>query len=167
MSNMLNEFKEFALRGNVIDLAVGFTVGAAFTTIAKSLVDDIIMPMVGMIIGQVEFSDMFWLLKPGPETPPPYATLADAQAAGAVTVNYGIFINNVIAFILVAFVMFMLIRAINRLENTIEGELGFGEKPEAEPTHKKCPYCISTIPRKATRCPQCTSELTPATQTTA
>lgn len=159
-ASILNEFKSFALRGNVVDLAVGFTVGAAFSTIAKSLVDDIIMPPVGLLVGQSEVSDMFWLLKGGTEQAPPYATLADAQAAGAVTINYGIFINNVIAFLIIALVMFLLIRGINRLENTMEAEAGQEDtdKP-AEPTTKKCPYCLSTIPRRATRCPACTSQL--------
>ncbi|MCA9916633.1 MAG: large conductance mechanosensitive channel protein MscL [Anaerolineales bacterium] len=155
---MFNEFKAFALRGNVVDLAVGFTVGAAFSTIAKSLVNDIIMPPVGLLLGQSEMSDLFWLLKQGSEKAAPYATLADAQAAGAVTINYGLFINNIIAFLVIALVMFFLIRGINRLENAIEDELGYGEE-KAEPTTKKCPYCISTIPRRATRCPECTSEL--------
>lgn len=155
---VFNEFKEFALRGNVIDLAVGFTVGAAFSTIAKSLVDDIIMPPIGMLVGQSEMSDLYFLLKAGTEQAPPYATLADAQAAGAVTINYGLFINNVIAFLVIALVMFLLIRGFNRLENAIEQELGFIEETQ-EPMTKKCPYCISTIPRRATRCPACTSEL--------
>lgn len=153
-----NEFKSFALRGNVVDLAVGFTVGAAFTTIAKSLVNDIIMPPVGLLIGQAEMSDLFWLLKAGSEQAAPYPTLADAQAAGAVTINYGIFINNVIAFLVIALVMFMLIRSINHLENEIEDELGY-EDEAVQPTTKKCPYCISTISRRASRCPECTSEL--------
>ena len=161
---ILNEFKKFAMRGNVVDLAVGFTVGAAFSTIAKSLVDDIIMPVVGMLVGEVEFSDMFWLLKPGPEAPPPYVTLADAQAAGAVTVNYGLFINNIIAFVIIAVVMFFLIRGINNLEKEIEEEMGLAEEDDTQPTTRKCPYCVSTIPRKATRCPQCTSELEPVGQ---
>ncbi len=157
--NIFHEFKSFALRGNVVDLAVGFTVGAAFSTIAKSLVDDIIMPPVGLMVGQAEVSDMFLLLKEGSEKAAPYTTLADAQAAGAVTVNYGVFINNVIAFLVVALVMFLIIRGINRLENAIENELGLEEDKKTEPTTRKCPYCISTIPRRARRCPQCTSEL--------
>lgn len=155
-----NEFKSFALRGNVIDLAVGFTVGAAFSTIAKSLVNDIIMPPVGLLIGQAEMSDLFWLLQEGSEQAAPYATLADAQAAGAVTINYGVFINNLLAFLVIALVMFVLIRSINRLENEIEEELGYGDEV-VQPTTKKCPYCISTIPRRASRCPECTSELAP------
>ncbi len=158
MSTILNEFKKFALRGNVVDLAVGFTVGAAFSTIARSLVDDIIMPVVGLMVGRVEFADLYWLLRPGPEAPPPYTTLAEAQTAGAITVNYGIFINNVIAFLIIALVMFLLIRAANRLEDTLEDELGWGD-PEAPATTKKCPYCISTIHIEATRCPECTAEL--------
>lgn len=160
MKRFFNEFKKFALRGNVIDLAVGFTVGAAFSTIARSLVDDIIMPAVGLVVGRVEFKDMFYLLKAGEETPPPYITLQAAQEAGAVTINYGVFINNIFTFLIVALAMFFIIRAINRLEETIEDELGWGDEPVV-PTTRKCPYCISTISRKATRCPQCTSELEP------
>lgn len=159
---IIDEFKKFAMRGNVVDLAVGFTVGAAFSTIARSLVNDIIMPVVGLFVGQAEFADLFILLKEGSEEAPPYATLADAQAAGAVTVNYGVFINNLIAFVLIALAMFFIVRGINRLENAIEEELGFVEE-EAEPTTKKCPHCISTIARRATRCPQCTSDLQVAT----
>ena len=155
---ILNEFKSFALRGNVIDLAVGFTVGAAFSTIAKSFVNDIIMPPVGLMAGQAEMSDLFILLQEGANAPAPYATLADAQEAGAVTINYGIFINNVIAFLVIALVMFVMIRGVNRLENAIEDELGYGDK-KVEPTTKKCPYCISTISRRAKRCPECTSQL--------
>src|SRR5687768_14412414 len=98
MWKIISEFKKFALRGNVVDLAVGFTVGVAFTTVVKSAVDDLIMPVVGLVIGRVEFSELFYLLKPGPENPPPYATLAEAQAAGAVTINYGLFINSLITF---------------------------------------------------------------------
>lgn len=155
---VFNEFKAFAMRGNVVDLAVGFTVGAAFSTIAKSLVDDIIMPPIGLLLGQTEVSDMFLLLKEGTEEAAPYATLADAQAAGAVTINYGLFINNVLAFLIISLAMFFIIRGINRLETAIEEELGYAEE-KSEPTTKKCPYCISTIPRRASRCPECTSKL--------
>ena len=147
---MLKEFKEFALRGNVIDMAVGIIVGAAFGTIVKSLVADVIMPPIGLLLGGVDFANLFILLKPGSPAGP-YAALADAQAAGAVTVNYGVFLNNVISFLIVAFVMFLLIRGINRLQKE--------EQAPAEPTAKECPYCFSTIPIKATRCPHCTSEL--------
>ena len=165
MWTIASEFKKFALRGNVVDLAVGFTVGVAFTTVVKSAVDDLVMPLVGMGVGRVEFSDLFYLLRPGPEVPPPYTTLAEAQAGGAVTINYGLFINNLLTFSIIALVMFGLIRLINRLEDQIEERLGLGEKQEAEPTHKKCPYCLSTIPHKATRCPECTSHLEPVRQT--
>ncbi|MEJ2722891.1 MAG: large conductance mechanosensitive channel protein MscL, partial [bacterium] len=136
---MMGEFKKFALRGNVIDLAVGFTVGAAFTTIVKSLVADIIMPPVGLLLGKTDFANFFWLLRSGSKAGP-YATLADAQGAGAVTMNYGVFVNNLIAFIIVALVMFFIVRLINRVDARLEAELG-KEKPQAgEPTEKKCPY---------------------------
>ena len=147
---MLKEFKEFALRGNVIDMAVGIVIGAAFGTIVKSLVDDVIMPPIGLALGGVDFANFFALLKAGSPAGP-YASLADAQAAGAVTVNYGMFINNVVSFLIVAFVMFLLIRTINRLQRE--------EEAPAEPTTKECTYCLSTIPIKATRCAHCTSEL--------
>lgn len=148
---MLKEFKEFALRGNVMDMAVGIIIGAAFGTIVKSLVDDIIMPPIGLLLGGVDFSNLFILLKAGSPSES-YASLADAQAAGAVTVNYGVFINAVISFLIVAFVMFLLIRGVNRLKREEEA-------PPAEPTTKECPHCLSTIPIKATRCAHCTSEL--------
>jgi large conductance mechanosensitive channel len=148
---MLKEFKEFALRGNVIDMAVGIIIGAAFGTIVSSLVSDVIMPPIGLVLGGVDFANLFALLKAG-SPPGPYASLADAQAAGAVTINYGVFINSIISFLIVAFVMFLLIRAINRLQQEEEA-------PPAEPTTKECPYCLSTIPIKATRCPHCTSDL--------
>jgi large conductance mechanosensitive channel len=158
MWKVLNDLKEFAIRGNVVDLAVGFTVGAAFSTIAKSLVDDIIMPVVGLLLGQREFSDMYILLRAGTEQAPPYTTLAEAQAAGAITMNYGLFINNILAFLVVAVVMFFLIRAINTLQRELEEASG-RNKEQPIPTHKNCPFCLSSIPRKASRCPQCTSEL--------
>ena len=158
---MFEEFKKFAMRGNVVDLAVGFTVGAAFSTVARSLVDDIIMPPIGLLLGGADFADMFAVLEAGAESAPPYATLADAQAAGAVTWNYGAFINNIITFLIVALAMFFLIRVINRLDQEMEEEFA-PEKAEEEPkapSNKKCPYCLQTIPYQATRCPQCTSHL--------
>ena len=151
---MLKEFKEFILRGNVVDMAVGIIIGAAFGTIVTSLVNDVIMPPIGLLLGGVDFANLFVLLKAGSPAAP-YASLADAQAAGAVTINYGLFINAVISFLIVAFVVFLLIRNINRLKREEEA-------PPAEPTTKECPYCLSTIPIKATRCAHCTSEL-PAT----
>jgi len=148
---MLKEFKEFALRGNVIDMAIGIVIGAAFGAIVKSLVDDVIMPPIGLLLGGVDFTSLFILLKPG-DPAPPYATLADAQTAGAVTINFGLFINAVISFVIVAFVVFLIIRSINRMRKEEKA-------PPAEPTTKACPFCFSEIAIKATRCAHCTSEL--------
>jgi large conductance mechanosensitive channel len=149
---MWKEFKEFVLRGNVIDLAIGIVIGAAFGAIVKSLVDDVIMPPVGLLLGGVDFSNLYILLKGG--TPAaPYASLADAKAGGAVTINYGLFINAIISFLIVAFVIFLLVRTINRMRRQKE------EAPAPAPETKECPYCLSSIPIKATRCAHCTSEL--------
>jgi large conductance mechanosensitive channel len=149
--SMMKEFKDFAMRGNVVDMAVGIIIGAAFGTIVKSLVSDVIMPPIGMALGNVDFNNLFAILKQG-DPAGPYASLADAQAAGAVSVNYGVFINTIISFIIVAFCVFMLIRSINKLKREQEA-------PPPEPTTKDCPYCFSTIPIKATRCGFCTSDL--------
>jgi large conductance mechanosensitive channel len=149
---MLKEFKEFAMRGNVVDMAVGIIIGAAFGTIVKSLVADVIMPPIGLALGNVDFANLFIILKSGTEMAGPYASLADAQAAGTVTLNYGTFINTIISFIIVAFAVFMLIRSINKLKRKEEA-------PPPEPTTKECPHCFSTIPIRAIRCPMCTSEL--------
>ena len=146
---MFKEFKEFAMRGNVVDMAVGIVIGAAFGTIIKSLVADIIMPPIGLLLGNVDFTNLFILLKPG-NPAGPYLALAEAQKAGAVTINYGAFINSIISFIIVAFVVFLLIRNINRLKKQEEAPA---------PTTKECPYCLSAVPVKATRCAHCTSEL--------
>jgi large conductance mechanosensitive channel len=146
---MLKEFKAFVLRGNVLDLAVGIIIGAAFGTIVKSLVDDVIMPPIGLALGNVDFANLFLLLKAGPKGGPPYVTLADAQAAGAVTINYGQFINNLVTFVIVAFVVFLVVRAATRLR----------PQDAAAPSTKDCPYCRTAIPVGATRCPHCTSEL--------
>jgi large conductance mechanosensitive channel len=148
---MLKEFKEFAMRGNVVDMAVGIIIGAAFGQIVTSLVNDVLMPPIGLLLGDVDFSNLFLVLKGG-TVAGPYASLADAQAAGAVTINYGVFVNTVISFVIVALAVFLLIRGINRLQRQEEA-------PPAEPTTKECPYCLSTVPLKATRCPYCTSEL--------
>lgn len=153
---MLKEFREFALKGNVVDLAVGVIIGAAFNSIVNSIVTDIIMPPVGLLVGNVDFANLFALLKAG-EVPPPYATLADAQSAGAVTINYGLFLNSVISFLIVAFVLFLIIRSINRIKREEEA-------PPAKPTTKECPYCKSEIAIAATRCPQCTSNLEGVTE---
>lgn len=148
---MLTEFKKFALRGNVVDMAVGIIIGGAFGTIVKSLVADVLMPPIGLLLGGVDFSEFFWLLKSGSPVGP-YATLAEAQKAGAVTLNYGTFINNVVSFFIVAVAVFILVRGMNRLER-------LEKAPPEAPTTKTCSFCQMTIPIKATRCPNCTSEL--------
>ena len=148
---MLEEFKKFAMRGNVVDMAVGIVIGGAFGTIVKSLVDDVIMPPIGLLLGGVDFSDLFITLKEG-ATAGPYATVEAAKEAGAVTLNAGLFINSVISFTIVAFAVFLLIKGMNSLQKKEE------EAP-AEPTEKECPHCFTSIPIKATRCPHCTSEL--------
>jgi large conductance mechanosensitive channel len=142
---MIQEFKEFAMKGNVVDMAVGIIIGAGFGKIVSSLVNDVIMPPIGMLIGNLDFSDLSYTLK-DPEK------LADGTMSKAVTLNYGLFINSVIDFVIIAFVIFMLLKQINRLKR---------DKP-ADPTTRECPRCISTIPLKATRCPNCTSDLQPA-----
>ncbi|RJR28132.1 large conductance mechanosensitive channel protein MscL [Candidatus Microgenomates bacterium] len=152
---MLKEFKKFVLRGSLIDLAIGFTVGAAFSTVAKSLVNDIIMPPVSFFLGGTSLENSYLLLKSG-DPVPPYQTLADAQSAGAVTLNFGAFLNNVLALFLVALAMFIIIKAVNKFEE----ELGTGKsKSKEKPANKKCKYCFSTIDYRATRCPSCTSNL--------
>lgn len=152
---MLKEFKEFIMRGNVMDMAVGIIIGAAFSAIVNSLVKDIITPVIGLIF-KADFTNLFWVMREGGPALDPaagYQTLAEAQAAGAVTMNYGNFINYVITFLIVAFVIFLLIRSINRMRRAVE-------KPkEAAATTKDCPFCLSAIPIKATRCPHCTSEI--------
>ncbi len=149
---MLKEFKEFAIRGNVVDMAVGIIIGASFGAIVNSLVTDVIMPPIGLLIGHIDFSNLFILLKEGSKVPPPYESIAAAKAAGATTLNYGLFINTIITFLIVAFSVFLLIRNINKLKRQQEA-------PPSVPTTKECPYCFSVIPIKAMRCPHCTSEL--------
>jgi large conductance mechanosensitive channel len=148
---MFKEFKEFAIKGNVVDMAVGIIIGAAFGTIVTSLVADIIMPPIGLILGKVDFSSLFIVLKEG-KVPGPYDSLAVAKAAGAVTVNYGVFINTIVSFLIVAFAVFLLVRNINKLRREKEA-------PPAAPATKECPYCLSVIPIKATRCAHCTSDI--------
>lgn len=150
---MLKEFREFAMRGNVVDMAVGIIIGAAFGSIVKSLVADVIMPPIGLLIGNVDFTNLFVVLKAGAVSGP-YASLAEAQNAGAVTINYGLFINTLISFIVVAWAVFLLVRSINRMRR-------HEEKPPADPTTRECPYCLSAIPVKAKRCAHCTSDLKP------
>lgn len=139
---MFKEFKEFAIKGNVVDMAVGIIIGAAFGKIVNSFVADVLMPPVGLLLGKVDFSNLFINL-----SGKPYDSLAGAKAAGAATINYGLFLNTAIDFVIVAFAIFLLIRQINRL------------KSEPVQTTKECPYCLSKIPLKASRCPNCTSEL--------
>lgn len=148
---ILDEFKKFIARGNVIDMAVGIAVGSAFTAIAKSLVDDVIMPPIGLFLSGEAVKNLFLVLEAG-DPAPPYASLAEAQAAGAVTVNYGIFINAVISFLIIAAVIFLLVRTINRLREKED------PKP-SQPTEKECPFCFFKVPVKATRCAHCTSAL--------
>jgi large conductance mechanosensitive channel len=152
---VMKEFREFAVKGNVVDMAVGIIIGAAFGAIARSLVEDVIMPPIGMLLGGISFENLFAVLKPG-TTPAPYLTLEEAQAAGAVTINYGVFINTLVSFIIVAFAVFMLVRMINRLRREEQVE------PKA-PSDRPCPFCATTIPVQAVRCPNCTSALEPAT----
>lgn len=145
---MFKEFKDFAIKGNFLDLAVGIVIGVAFGAVTSSLVKDIIMPPIGLLLGKVDFNNLFISLNGEA-----YKSLAEAQAAGAPTLNYGVFINTVINFIIVAFVMFLIVRAANRMRQP--------KLPESSPTTKECPFCYSTVPIKATRCPACTSELAP------
>jgi large conductance mechanosensitive channel len=145
---MLKEFKEFAMRGNVVDMAVGIIIGAAFGKIVSSLVNDIIMPPIGVILGGVDFSGIFINLSGGD-----YGSLAAAKDAGAATINVGVFINTVLDFVIVAFAIFMVIRAMNTLKRKEQ------EAPAPAPTTKDCPHCLSSIPIKATRCAHCTSEV--------
>jgi len=148
---MLREFREFAMRGSVVDLAIGIIIGAAFGKIVTSFVSDILMPPIGLLLGQVDFSNLFINL-----SGKTYPSVAAAKEAGAPTLNYGLFINNILDFVIVAFAVFLLVRGINRLKSTQP------EAPADAPTTKDCPYCLSTIPLKATRCPNCTSNIASA-----
>ena len=150
---MLQEFKKFALRGNVIDLAVGIIIGVAFNSVVQSLVNDIIMPPIGLFTGNLDFSNLMLVLKQGSQ-PGPYATPASAADVGAVTINYGQFVNTILSFLIVSFAVFLLVRIINRLYVQKEDE-----SAKAEPVVKECPFCVKEIPVNATRCPFCTSQL--------
>ena len=150
--NLCKELKEFVMRGNVIDMAVGIIIGASFGKIVDSLVKDVIMPPIGMILGKVDFTNLYFQLSNRDVI---YNSLEEAQNAGAVTINYGLFINTIISFLIVAFAVFMLIKGINELKNKFDKQ----EAVEAEATTKECPYCKSTININATKCPHCTSEL--------
>jgi large conductance mechanosensitive channel len=145
---MWNEFKKFIMRGNVMDLAIGVIIGGAFSKIVSSLVDDVVMPPIGLLLGKVNFSNLFINLGPTK-----YATLADAKAAGAPTLNYGLFINNIVYFLILAVIIFLMVKALNRLNKK--------EEAPVEVTTRECPRCLSTISKKADRCPHCTSEIEP------
>ncbi len=151
---MLKEFRDFAVKGNAADMAVGIIIGAAFVSIVNSLVADIIMPPVGLLLGNVDFANLFAVLREG-KIAGPYGSLAAAKAAGAVTLNYGFFINTIISFLIVSFSVFLLVRSINRLRSREEAA-------PAAPTTRECPYCLSAVPVNAVRCAHCTSELKPA-----
>jgi large conductance mechanosensitive channel len=146
---MLKEFKDFAIKGNAMDMAVGIIIGAAFGAMVKSLVDDIIMPPIGLLLGNVDFSNLFIVLKAGKDAAATYATLAQAKAAGAVTLNYGAFVNVIVSFLIISFAVFLLVKAMNRF------------KKAAEITTRDCPHCLSTIPKKASKCSHCSSEVKP------
>ena len=152
MKNFFSEFKKFIARGSVMDMAVGIIIGAAFTKIVNSLVADIIMPPIGILLGNVDFTNWFVVLRDGAETAAPYVSLEAAKAAGAVTMNIGFFINSIISFLIVAIAIFSIIKVINKMK----------EEPApapADPTTKECPHCFSTINIKATKCPHCTSDI--------
>jgi large conductance mechanosensitive channel len=144
---LFKEFKKFALRGNVLDLAIGIIIGGAFSTIVNSFVADILMPPIGMLLGNADLSELYVNLSGGT-----YESLAAAQEAGAATINYGLFINSIVDFTIIAFALFLIVRQVNRLQREEE------EQP-AEPTTKECPHCLTEIPIGATRCPHCTSQL--------
>lgn len=152
---LLKEFKTFAMRGNMIDMAVGIIIGAAFGKIVDSLVKDVIMPPIGLLLGRVDFANLFVVLKDG-AIPAPYISLDAAQKAGAITLNIGVFINVLISFMIVAFAVFILIKAINKLQSEMESGSADGD---ADSLIKECPYCFTAISAKATRCPNCTSQL--------
>lgn len=149
--SLIQDFKKFAMRGNVVDMAVGIIIGGAFGTIVKSLVDNVLMPPLGLLIGNVDFSNLFLVVKGG-DPAGPYATLAAAQEAGAVAIGYGLFVNAVVSFMIVAFAVFLLIRAMIKLQSKEEA-------PPTAPITKDCEYCKTSIPIKAVRCPHCTSEI--------
>ncbi len=149
---MLNEFKKFAVKGNVVDMAVGIMIGGAFSTVVKSVVDDILMPPLGLATGGLDFKDQFVVISPG-KTAPPYATLDAAREAGATVISYGQFLNNIVSFLLIAVALFLIIRWINKLR---------GPEPDVKaPTTRPCPYCVTQIDIAATRCAHCTSEVPP------
>lgn len=155
---MLSDFKKFILRDNVVNLAIGFTVGATFTNVVKSLVNDVIMPPIGYVLGNTDFSNLYLVIKPGNPTPP-YDTLSAAQSAGAVTVNYGLFLNNVMSLLIIAFAMYFIIKIASGFNKRLETELGLNLLSTPKKKSHKCPFCYQEINPKATRCPHCTSKI--------
>lgn len=149
---MMKEFKEFALKGNVLDMAVGIIIGGAFGAVVSTLVTDMLMPPIGLLLHGVDFSNLFVVLREG-SRPAPYAALAEAKSAGAVTLNYGLFVNSLISFLIVSFSVFLLVRTVNRQRSAAPSA------PTPAPATKECPFCCSQVPTKAVRCPQCTSQL--------
>ncbi|MFA5844837.1 MAG: large-conductance mechanosensitive channel protein MscL [Coriobacteriia bacterium] len=147
---MFKEFKEFAIKGNALDLAIGVVIGAAFGAIVNSLVNDVIMPPIGLLLGKVDVANLFVVLQNGTKAPGPYGSLAAAKDAGAITLNYGAFVSTIVTFVIVTFSIFLVVKVINRLRRTREAE---------EPTTKPCPFCLTQVPLEATRCPACTSEV--------
>lgn len=154
MRGIFLEFKKFAMRGNVMDMAVGIIIGAAFGKIVDSLVKDVIMPPLGLILGKVDFANLFFVLKDGSKVPAPYESLDAATKAGAITLNVGTFMNTIISFTIVAFAVFLLIKFMNKLQEKME------HAEKQVPTTKECPYCCSKIAIKAIKCPDCTVDLT-------
>ena len=154
---MFKDFRDFIMRGNVLDLAVGIIIGAAFGAIVNSFVKDILMPPIGVLLGNVDFSNLFVVVKEGTKAVGPYASLAEAQAAGAATFNYGLFINTLISFIIIAFAVFMVVRLFNKARKSFEKQKEAAAP--AAPATKDCPFCATSIPVKATKCPNCTSEI--------
>ena len=152
IKNILKEFKDFAVKGNVIDMAVGIIIGGAFSPIVNSLVKDIIMPPIGYIMGNVDFSNLYFAITPHSQH---YNSLKEAQDAGLVTINYGLFINTLISFLIVSFSVFVLIKFINKLKSEKKEET----EEKVEETTKECPYCFSVIDKRAKKCPHCASEL--------
>ena len=151
---MMKEFREFALKGNVVDMAVGIIIGGAFGAVVNTLVTDLLMPPIGLLLHGVDFTNLFFVLKEGAKAAP-YSTLADARGAGAVTLNYGIFLNAVIGFLIVSFSVYLIVRAVNRLRRATPPPAAQPPAPEL----KECPFCCTMVPRKAQRCPACTSQL--------
>lgn len=151
---MLKEFREFALKGNVVDMAVGIIIGGAFGAVVNTLVSDMLMPPIGLLLQGVDFSNLFIVIRQGAKSALPYATLAEARGAGAVTINYGLFLNAVIGFLIVTFSVWLVVRSINRLRSMPKASVA----PPAEP-QKECPFCCTAVPARAVRCPACTSQL--------